>query len=723
MDITETARRAPEPDAFDRRADELIAQMTVEEKIFQMMHIAAGIPRLGIRPYIWWNEALHGVARAGVATVFPQAIGMAASFDAPLLRRVADVISTEGRAKYHEFQRRQDYGMYKGLTFWSPNVNIFRDPRWGRGHETYGEDPYLTSILGGEFVRGIQGNDPDHLKAVACAKHFAVHSGPEGERHHFDAVVSKKDLFETYLPAFEYCVREAGVESVMGAYNRLNGDPCCGNGWLLQELLRDTWGFRGHVVSDCEALCDFHEHHKVTSNAVETAAKALANGCDIECGNFYAHLLQALEQGLVTEDQIDTAVHRLLRARLKLGILDDEGVTKADEEHPYASIPYEVVACEEHRALSLEMAKASVTLLKNDGLLPLSREHVRSVAVIGPNADSVRALLGNYNGTPTEAFTVLRGIRDVGGPALAVTYAEGSHLYRDFVEDWNNVDDRISEAVSAAERADVAVVAVGLDATLEGEQGDANNFDASGDKQTLDLPACQERLLKAVCETGTPTVVVLLAGSAIALNYAQEHANAVVCGWYPGEQGGRAIAQVLFGDHNPSGRLPVTFYRSNDDLPPFEDYAMAGRTYRYLQKEPLYPFGYGLSYTSFAYSGLSLSAGTVSAGDPLTVRVTVRNAGERDGHEVVQLYLKNHTSAVPMPHWSLAGFQRVFLRAGEETEVSFTLCPEQMAYVDEEGRRVLAPGRFTVYVGGSQPDSRSGALTGTRPLSAEFTVQ
>jgi len=709
-----------ESKSFEERARDLVSRMTIEEKVSQMLFNAPAIPRLGIPAYNWWNEALHGVARAGTATVFPQAIGMAATFDEDLIKRVAEVISDEARAKHHEYSRKNDRGIYKGLTFWSPNVNIFRDPRWGRGHETYGEDPYLTSRLGVAFVKGLQGDHPKYLKVAACAKHFAVHSGPEAERHSFNAEASPKDLRETYLPAFEACVKEAKVESVMGAYNRTNGEPCCGSKTLLMDILRGEWGFEGHVTSDCWAVRDFHLHHKVTATAPESAALAVKNGCDLNCGNTYGNLLIALEEGLITEEDIDRSVTRLMMTRMKLGMFDKE------ENVPYTKIPYEVNDCQEHRNLAREVAERSITLLKNDGILPLDLDKINSVAVIGPNADSRKALMGNYYGTASKYVTVLEGIRDILGKDKRVFYSVGSALADQFSEGLSRMlgegPDRLSEAVSCAEKADVTILCLGLDESLEGEEGDTGNEYFSGDKADLSLPKCQVQLLEAILATGKPVIVVVLAGSALDLRLADEKANAVLQAWYPGEEGGHAVASIIFGRSNPCGRLPVTFYYGAEDLPDFRDYSMKGRTYKYMETEALYPFGFGLSYTSFDYSNLSLSADRIKAGESFECSVTIRNTGKYDGYEVAQLYLKDMEAGAVVPRWQLNGIRCVFLKAGEEKTVSFKLTPRQMALVDDEGNIVLEPGKFRVYVGGSQPDARSLSLTGKEVLNADFEV-
>ena len=703
--------------SFEKRAKDLVARMTLEEKVSQMRNRSPAIGRLGVPAYDWWCEALHGVARAGTATVFPQAIGMAATFDEGMVEKAAEIISTEGRAKFNEFQRKGDRGIYKGLTFWSPNVNLFRDPRWGRGQETYGEDPYLTALLGRAFVRGIQGRDKRYWRAAACAKHFAAHSGPEGERHRFNAVVSPKDLRETYLPAFR-ALAEEGVAGFMGAYNRLNGEPCCGSRTLLRDILRDEWGFRGYVTSDCGAVGDFHGGHGVTADAKESAALALASGCDIECGDTFANLARACREGLVSGEEIDRAVVRLMTVRMRLGLFDDPARV------PFAKIPYEKNDCPEHRDYALQVSKKSLVLLKNDGLLPLDRGKIGSIAVVGPNADSRAALVGNYCGTPSESVTVLEGIREAVGSGTRVYYAQGCHLYRDRVEPLADARDRISEAVSAAERADAVVLCLGLDATLEGEEGDttaACGF-ASGDKPDLDLPAPQRELMEAVAAAGRPVILVLLAGSALAVGWADEHLPVVVQAWYPGAQGGRAVAALIFGDYSPSGRLPVTFYRTTGELPDFRDYSMKNRTYRYMEQEALYPFGYGLGYTAFEYGAIGLSAEKIPVGDFIDCSVLVRNAGDREGDEVVQLYLKDVMASVEVPKWQLCGVRVVHLKPGEEKRVAFAVTPRQMALIDEDGNCILEPGVFEVFLGGSQPDRRSEELTGRAVPSAFFKV-
>ncbi len=702
---------------LEERIADLISRMTLEEKVSQMIYDSAAIPHLGIEEYNWWNECLHGVARAGVATVFPQAIGMAASFNAPLLQKVAEVTATEARAKHHEAARRGDRGIYKGLTFWTPNVNIFRDPRWGRGQETYGEDPHLTAELGIAFVRGLQGDDPKYLKTAACAKHYAVHSGPESLRHSFDARCSQKDLYETYLPAFRALVVDADVESVMGAYNRTNGEPCCASPTLLQKILREDWGFEGHVVSDCGAIYDIHAHHKVTNSPEESAALAVKNGCDLNCGRVYPALREAVAQGLISEEEIDQALARLLRTKFKLGLFDPE------EEVPFANVPYEVVACPEHRSLAREMARQSMVLLKNENnLLPLGTD-LKTVAVIGPNADARKVLLGNYFGTSTQLATALDGIRRKLEPDCKVLFAEGCDLTTTKPGYWgDSPKSGFAEALAVAERADAVIMCMGISPDLEGEEGAAANSDGGGDRIGLDLPGMQEELIKEVAALGKPLVLVLFSGSPLTVNWAHEHVPAIIQAWYPGEEGGNALADIIFGDYNPAGRLPITFVKSVDQLPPFTDYAMAGRTYRFSEEKPLYPFGYGLSYTTFAYSNLQAPP-ELAIGQDLVVQVDVENTGQRTGDEVVQLYIKHLSASVPTPRHSLQGFARIPLEPGEKRTVTFRLSPRQLAVFDEDGRCLVEPGVVEIFVGGSQPDPRSQELTGEKPLSIRVKLE
>jgi beta-glucosidase len=822
----------------ETRVDDLVSRMTLEEKVSQMMNAAPAIPRLGIPEYDWWNEGLHGVAFSGVATVFPQAIGLGATFDQPLVNRVASVISEEARAKYNEAQRRGNRARFYGLTFWSPNINIFRDPRWGRGQETYGEDPYLTGRLGVAFVNGLQGDDPKYLKVVATPKHYAVHSGPEPERHRFDAGVSERDLRETYLPAFRATITEAHATSVMCAYNRTNSEPCCANTHLLVDLLRGEWGFNGYVVSDCGAIDDIYQRHHFVNTAEEASAVALKRGTDLECGNTYRALVAAVKQGLVSEGDIDRAVKRLFTARFRLGMFDPP------EMVAYAKIPFSANDSAEHRQLALEAARESIVLLKNDhNTLPL-RKDLKSIAVIGPNADEVSVLLGNYNGQPSRATTPLAGIRqrvsvqtkvlhalgttltdisvvpvpastlhgangerglkaeffpnkDLEGtpvltridesvdfdwgtsspapevpaddfsarwtgkliPAVSGKYRfgaiadDGVRIYLDgklIAEDWTEhspttvtgevtlqsgrsydlkmeyyeskigavaklvwqppaaaADTPLAEAVKLAKQADAVVLVLGLSSQLEGEEMRVREPGfLGGDRTSIGLPPRQQALLEAVADTGKPVVLVLLNGSALAVNWANEHVPAIVETWYPGEEGGAAIADVLFGDYNPAGRLPVTFYKSVNDLPPFTDYRMQGRTYRYFNGEPLYGFGFGLSYTKFKYDNLKFSADRISAGDKLKITADVTNVGDRSGDEVVQLYVTDVAASVPVPIRSLAGFQRVHLNPGEKRHVSFSLSPEQMTAISDDGKRIIEPGDFEISVGGQQPNAR-----------------
>lgn len=668
------------------RVDCLVGAMTLREKVAQMLHSAPPIPRLGVPAYNWWNECLHGVARAGHATVFPQAIGMAATFNEKLMFETASAIADEARAKYHQAVKQENRNIYYGLTYWTPNINIFRDPRWGRGQETYGECPHLTARLGVAFCKGLQGNDPKYLKLVATPKHYAVHSGPEPLRHEFDAVVSQRDLHETYLPHFKACVQEANAWSVMGAYNRTLGEPCCGSKFLLQDILRDQWGFKGYVVSDCWAIKDFHKHHKITKSPAESAAMAVKNGCDLNCGDMYPSLLDAVKEGLITEAEIDVSVKRLFEARIRLGMFDP------DKEVPYASIPVEVVRCEKHVDLALQMARESMVLLKNDGVLPLSKE-LNQVMVTGPNAKNDVALYANYCGMSPQIVTPLDGIVAKLSVGSQIYYREGCHLCAD-----ETVKARVNP------KTDVVIAVLGNTTELEGEEGAGAMSDGGGDRVKIGLPGRQLELLKALHSSGKPVVLVLLSGSAIDLAEVEPYCDAILYAWYPGEQGGNAIADVLFGDYNPAGRLPVTFVKSMSQLPDFCNYDMKGRTYRFMKKKPLYRFGYGLSYTTFRYSGLKVKG--------LTVSVEVKNTGKRDGDEVVQVYLSDNPANVPTPIKQLVGFKRVHIKAGRSKVVKFNIKRKDLAAYDRYGKPFVAPGRYTVSVGGGQPDdSASGAVS------------
>jgi len=834
--------------SVEERVESLLSEMTTEEKMQQMLYTSPAIPRLGIPEYNWWNECLHGVARAGYATVFPQSISIAASWDTDLIHNVASVISDEARAKHHEFARRGLRKIYQGLTFWSPNINIFRDPRWGRGHETYGEDPFLTGQMGAQFVKGLQGDDPNYLKVVATAKHFAVHSGPEPSRHIFDAKVSERDLRETYLPAFRTLVVDGGVYSIMGAYNRFRGEACCASPFL-SGILRNEWGFKGYIVSDCWAIADIWQYHKIAKDEAEAAAMAVKTGTDLECGNTYKALPEALKRGLITEKDLDVCVGRLMTARMKLGMFDP------DEKVAYAQIPFSVNDNPAHDQLARVAAQKSIVLLKNaNHTLPL-KKNLSKVAVIGPNADEIESLWGNYNGIPSHPVTVLQGIKNKIAPQTEVLYAQGSELadgisklvpipsiyletedgkqgafgeyfannklegqplftrvddnvdfywesgspdprlpvdnysirwttylkvpqtgdyeigiwsmpnfkiycdgkeilggdnehhafhsqkkltletgkkyklvfdYRNYHGDgtasllWSTPNpNMLQEAVETAKKADAVVLVLGLNQRLEGEEMpiQVDGF-KGGDRTHLNLPKTQEMLMEAIKATGKPVVLVLLNGSALSVNYAAENMDAILTAGYPGQEGGNAVADVLFGDYNPAGRLPVTYYKSVDQLPAFENYDMEGRTYRYFRQTPLYPFGFGLSYTTFSYSDLNL-AKEAKMGENITVSVKVTNTGDRDGEEVVQLYLTDEKASTPRPIRSLEGFKRIVLKKGESQVISFTLEPRQLSMINNKDKQVVEPGYFTIAVGGEQPGftgaakaETTGTLTG-----------
>lgn len=840
-----TAEKPPYLDhslPVDARVDDLVGRMTLEEKVGQMLNDAPAIERLGVPAYNWWSEGLHGVARAGLATVFPQAIGLAAMWDEDEMLQVAEVISDEARAKHHAFAARDKRFIYQGLTFWSPNINIFRDPRWGRGQETYGEDPYLTGRLAVQFIRGLQGDDPDYYKTVATVKHFAVHSGPEPERHHFNAVTGKKDLYETYLPQFEMGIREGGAYSLMCAYNRYNGEAACASDYLLGDILRGDWGFDGFVVSDCGAIRDIHEHHRITATPGESAAMAVKAGTDLNCGQVYPSLVEAVKQGMISEAEIDVAVKRLFTARMKLGMFDPP------EKVEYARIPYEVVDSAGHRRQALSAAEKSIVLLKNDNnTLPLKKD-LESIAVIGPNADQWLMLLGNYNGVPADPVTPLRGVREKVSPRTKVSFAQGSELAEGlpmlypvparafaggvkaeffdnaglegdvlFSETHSNVDanwhdkapradmddddfgvrwsgklkpeisgfhqvgvistcstsayldgelvantsyhfrneygdprtrksdwieleagkeyeivveagetyadaqvqlvwaepkpDLKEQAIALAKDADAVIMFMGLTARMEGEEMDiqVDGF-RGGDRTRLGLPGVQQELIKAIHALGKPVVLVLLNGSALALNWEQENIPAIVEAWYPGQAAGTAIANVLFGDHNPAGRLPVTFYKSVDDLPPFSEYNITSQTYRYFQGEPLYPFGYGLSYTRFEYSNLDLPK-TLKKGESLKLRATLENTGELAGEEVVQVYLSNRAADTRVPVRELVAFDRVHVEAGGRKDLVLTVPAEAFSYIDENGNRKTKAGEFEISVGGGQPHQKIAATS------------
>ena len=705
------------------RARRLVGQMTVQEKMSQLRYDAPEIARLNIPAYNWWNEGLHGVARAGTATSFPQAIAMGAAFDEELIGEIAYVIAVEGRAKYNAYSAFGDRDIYKGLTFWSPNINIFRDPRWGRGQETYGEDPYLTGTLGVAFVKGLQG-DGEYLKAAACAKHFAVHSGPEAIRHSFNAVATEKDMAETYLPAFRRLVQEADVEAVMGCYNRVNGEPACGSPTLIGEILRGTWKFQGHFVSDCWAIRDFHMNHHVTEDEEHSAAMAINEGCDLNCGSTYQVLPDAFRHGLIKEERITEACERLFTTRFLLGLFD---------ETEYDGIPYSVVECPEHLAVAQRAAESSIVLLKNDGVLPLDLTSIRTLGVVGPNADSRAALIGNYHGTSSEYITVLEGLRRVAPDDLRILYSEGCPLSGDRVEHLAYENDRLSEAMIVTDQSDVTIVVVGLNETLEGEEGDTGNSDASGDKTDLSLPLSQQALMNAVAcqarESGKKTVLCLMAGSDLDLSFAQENFDAVLMLWYPGARGGLAAARILAGEVSPSGKLNITFYDPDRPLPEFTDYSMKDRTYRYLGGKPQYPFGYGLTYAD-----VEVTEARLEWGDPVTGKendaarseaslyVTYVNHSSVSTKEAIQVYVDCADSVYRTPNPRLCGFLKVYAEANQTKECRIRLDSDTFHVVNEKGELVSGGNRYVLYAGTCGPDERSFELTGRAPVKTEVCI-
>ncbi|HEX2905343.1 MAG TPA: glycoside hydrolase family 3 C-terminal domain-containing protein [Phototrophicaceae bacterium] len=700
--------RNPEA-SLPERVQDLISRLSLKEKVGLLKNEAAGIPRLDIPAYNQWSEGLHGVAGQGNATVFPQAIGMAATWSPELIHRIATAISDEARAKYHAALRRFKTSlMNQGLNLWSPNINIFRDPRWGRGQETYGEDPYLTGELGVAFVQGLQGDDPRYLKTAACAKHYAVHSGPEGTRYSDNVEVTPRDLYDTYLPAFQKLVQIAHVETVMGAYNRVNGEPCCAHTELFR-ILREDWGFDGHIVSDCGAVSNFHTQHKVTQDGAESAALAIKQGCNLECGQEYSKLPQAVERGLITEADIDNALFYVLGTRFKLGQFDP------DERVPYATITEAVIDCPAHRELAYEAATKSLVLLKNNGILPL-KEDVRTVFVTGPNAASVDVLYGTYHGFNNEMATLLEG--------LSRRLPSGIHLGYHLGTTINHPDvNPQSWSVFSSAGADVTIAAMGLSPWLEGEAGAVPLSDAAGDRLQIALPQAQIDYVKKLAASGKPIVLVLFGGSPIALGELADLVDAIIYAWYPGQSGGEAIADLLFGDFAPSGKLPFTIPYTEEHLPPFGDYAMVGRTYRYMKARAQFPFGFGLSYTTFHYDNLALSAASVSAGQPLHLSINVTNAGDRAAEEVVQVYLRDLEASTIVPRYKLVAFQRVALDAGETQSLNFTVEADQMRFIDDNGQAQLEPGVFRVWVGGSSPDPRALELGASALVSADFSVK
>ena len=686
--------------SVEESVNDLVGRMTTEEKISQMMNAAPAIERLGIPAYNWWNECLHGVARAGIATVFPQAIGLGATWDQKLIFRVATAISDEARAKHHEFIRNDSRKIYQGLTFWSPNVNIFRDPRWGRGQETYGEDPFLTGKIAVQFVKGLQGDDPKYFKTIATLKHFAVHSGPEPERHSFDAITDERDFRDTYLAQFEMGIKEGKAYSVMCAYNSYKGEACCGSSNLLNGILRTEWGFDGYVVSDCGAISDIYNGHKVVATAAEAAALGVKSGTDLECASVYRNLTESLEKNLITVQDIDVALKRLFTARFRLGMFDPPEMVK------YSKIPYSVVDCGQNKALARETAQKSIVLLKNkNDILPL-KKNVGTVAVIGPNSDQTFVLLGNYNGTPSDPITPLRGIKEKLAGFSEVLYAQGC-LWAAGMPGEKSLEELKKEALEVSGKANIIIMCMGITPKLEGEEMKVtvDGF-KGGDRVRIDLPDVQQDLIKAIYALGKPVILVLLNGSALAVNWEKDNIPAILETWYGGQAAGQALADVIFGDYNPGGRLPVTFYKSVNDLPSFVDYNMKNRTYRYFTGEPLFPFGFGLSYTTFSYKKLKVKE-TVNKGDSVKVAVNVKNTGKLAGDEVVELYLSDLTADVPVPIHALKGFTRIHLDPGETKSVVLTLSPDAFSIIDNDNQRKVKPGKFEVFVGGHQPDPKT----------------
>ncbi len=695
----------------EERIEDLVNRLTLEEKAGQMMHNAPAIERLGIPEYNWWNEALHGIGRSGVATVFPQAIGMGATFDEDLILEVATVISDEARATHNTAVKNGYRRQYSGLTFWTPNINIFRDPRWGRGQETYGEDPYLTAQLGTAFVKGLQGDHPKYLKAAAAAKHYAVHSGPEKLRHEFNAVASQKDMWETYLPAFKALV-DADVETIMCAYNATNGEPCCANKYLLEDVLRGKWNFKGHVVSDCWALVDFYEGHNVVETPAEAAALAVKHGVDLNCGSvYYPSLVEAVEKGLVTEAEVDERLKTLLKTKFDLGLFDPA------EDNPYSQLSAANLDTKEHRALARKVAQKSIVMLKNNGVLPLKND-LSKYFITGPNATSIEVLLGNYHGINPNLVTILEGLAGAIEPQSQMQYRQGTLLDRPNAnpQDW---------ASPNAGNSDATIAVLGISGVLEGEEGESIASETFGDRLDYNLPQNQIDYLRKLNEAAgeAPLIAVITGGSPMNLQEVHELADAVLLVWYPGEEGGNAVADIIFGEVSPSGRLPITFPMSLDDLPPYEDYNMQGRTYKYMDVEPMYPFGYGLSYANFNYSDLKLSEKKIRKGNSLNATVTVTNTGKTKAEEVVQLYVSDLKTSVRAPKYQLFGIKRVELEPGASKELVFEITPEMMELVNNEGERVLESGEFRIYIGGSSPGKRSTELGVQQLKEAVFTLQ
>lgn len=690
---------------LEERVNDLISRLTLEEKVQLMKHTSPAIPSLGIPAYNWWNEALHGVARTEEkVTVFPQAIGMAATFDTEALQRMGDITATEGRALFNEDLKAGKTGtQYRGLTYWTPNINIFRDPRWGRGQETYGEDPYLSAQMGSAIVRGLEGNDPFYLKSVACAKHYAVHSGPEYNRHSYDARPSTFDLWDTYLPAFRTLVTQAKVHGVMCAYNRLDNIPCCGNDELLANILRNHWNFTGYVTSDCWAVSDFAQYHKTHANNIDAASDAMLAGTDLECGNLYQLLEQGVKSGLHSERDINVSLTRLYTILFKIGMFDPPS------RDPYASIGREMLEHETHQKHAYAMAQKSMVLLKNSkNRLPLNKNAIKRIAIIGPNANNEHTQLANYFGVPSQNITPYQSLVNRFGDRIRIDYYEGTGIV-----DYLKEGPSFASIAKEAKKADVILFVGGINADYEGEAGDAGaggyaGF-ASGDRTTIALPPVQTELMQALKKTGKPLILINMSGSVMSFEWESQHADAILQAWYGGQATGDAIVDVLFGDYNPAGRMPLTSYLSDDDLPHFEDYSMANRTYRYFKGEVRYPFGYGLSYTTFAYAPLRCDSKEVKTGTPIEIKTTVTNTGKRDGDEVVQLYIVHpQRDAHPVPLCSLKGFKRIPLKAGESKEVSFRLTPEELALTNWEGNTVQKAGMVDIFIGGGQPQHSVG---------------
>jgi beta-glucosidase len=695
---------------MEERIEDLVNRLTLEEKAWQMMHNSPAVERLGIPEYNWWNEALHGIGRSGVATVFPQAIAMGATFDEDLILEVATAISDEARATHNTAVKHGYRRQYSGLTFWTPNINIFRDPRWGRGQETYGEDPFLTALLGTAFVRGLQGDHPKYLKTAAAAKHYAVHSGPEKLRHEFNAEASQKDMWETYLPAFKALV-DADVETIMCAYNATNGEPCCANKYLLQDVLRDQWNFKGHIVSDCWALEDFYGGHDVVATREEAAALGIKSGVNLNCGSVYPSLVEAVEQGLVTEEEIDKQLAVLMRTKFKLGLFDPA------EDNPYSKLSAENLDTKEHRALARKVAQKSIVMLKNDNVLPLKND-LSKYFITGPNATSIEVLLGNYHGINPNLVTILEGMAGAIEPQSQMQYRQGTLLDRPNAnpQDW---------ASPNAGNSDATIAVLGISGVLEGEEGESIASETFGDRLDYNLPQNQIDYLRKLSEAAgdTPLIAVITGGSPMNLQEVHELADAVLLVWYPGEEGGNAVADVIFGNVSPSGRLPITFPKSLDDLPPYEDYNMQGRTYKYMDAEPMYPFGFGLSYSEFEYSNIRISEKRVRKNNPLRATVTISNTGKTKAEEVVQLYVSDIKTSVRAPKQQLFGVKRVELEQGTSEEITFDITPEMMELVNEKGERVMESGEFRIHIGGSSPGTRSTDLGLKKLQEATFTLR